>query len=130
MNPVWAPSELFEFYPLTENDISSSRLMVSVFDKDLIGSDDALGDGIVKLSTITERNFFKPIRVTLIDKQGDPVQNCYIEIDLKVGCAFTAYGTEEEYLYEYERWNLVNGWSSDHLLPTDPGRWSDKSMKR
>ena len=104
--------------------------MVSVFDKDLIGSDDALGDGIVKLSTITERNFFKPIRVTLIDKQGDPVQNCYIEIDLKVGCAFTAYGTEEEYLYEYERWNLVNGWSSDHLLPTDPGRWSDKSMKR
>ncbi len=49
---------------------------------------------------------------------------------LEVGCAYRAHFSEEEFLYEYERWNIVHGWSSEHLLPTDPGRWSDRGMKR
>ena len=129
-DPVWAPPELFEFYPVTEEDIVNSRLIVSVFHRELIGKDDLVGDGIVKLSSVNEREAFSSHRVPLVDKMGDPIDSCHVSLDVKIGCAFTAYGTEEEYLYEYERWDLVNGWSSDHLLPTDPGRWSNKEMTK
>ncbi|GMH57909.1 hypothetical protein TrRE_jg1136, partial [Triparma retinervis] len=100
-DPVWAPSELFEFYPLTSSDISTSRLIVSVFHRELIGKDYLIGDGIVKLSGLVrgggsgeeekeeEEEAFSPHRVPLVDKAGDQIDSCYVNIDLKVGCAFT-----------------------------------------
>jgi len=102
-------------------------------DKDLIGNGEShLGDGRERLKDLEkeclERGGAVTRRIPLFTRKGEAVEGgaagCFVEVELELGGADKARATEEHKLYEYERWDPLNGWSSEHLLPTDPGRWS------
>ena len=125
--PVWAPPEAFTFMPFKKREMSRQglKLMCSVFDRDHIGSDDAMGDCQFKLGGLEVGAEDQPVRLNLINGSTGEETGAYVDVRLTVDCAFKAYGTEEELIYQYERWDFIHKWSSEHLLPTDPGRWSD-----
>ncbi|GMH92098.1 hypothetical protein TL16_g12248 [Triparma laevis f. inornata] len=134
-NPLWVPEELFHFMPFKKKDMAKTKLIISVMDKDSFGDPDPLGDCTVKLSSL-EGGEEKELRLQLINPTtGEPLES-FIDLKVEVDCALKAYGTQEEKVYEYQRWGVVHGWSNElvrnggSLLPTDPGRWSnwDKSV--
>ncbi|GMH84289.1 hypothetical protein TrST_g708 [Triparma strigata] len=135
-NPLWVPDELFHFMPFKRKDMAKTKLIISVMDRDNFGDPDPLGDCQVKLSSLEVGAEEKEFRLQLINpRTGEPLES-YIDLKLEVDCAFKAHGTQEEKVYEYQRWGVVHGWSNElvrnggSLLPTDPGRWSnwDKSV--
>jgi hypothetical protein len=132
-NPVWSPAQMFQFMPILDSKVDSLSLIVNVMDKDMIGKDEHLGDGRVRLKGIEDECLKKGgavrKKVPLFTLSGDPVKGCFVELDLDLTTANKAHATEEEKLYEYERWDVVHGWSSEHLLGTDPGRWSTFDCK-
>jgi len=53
-NPVWSPHQMFQFLPLKSNMVDDLSLICNVMDKDMIGKDDHLGDGVVRLKGLED----------------------------------------------------------------------------
>mmetsp|Transcript_113 Transcript_113/g.248 ORF Transcript_113/g.248 Transcript_113/m.248 type:complete len:301 (-) Transcript_113:46-948(-) len=126
VKPVWSPPETFTFMPIKSSGMKDKKLVVSLMDKDLIGQDDPLGDCVVKLGTLPVGSAGSGTRrLALINGSTGEETGAYVDARISVDLAFKAFGTQEEKAYQYERWDVIHKWSSEHLLPSDPGRWSN-----
>lgn len=60
---------------------------------------------------------------------GDKIPQAVVSLGVQVLTMEEYENQLHETIYEYERWTPTGGWGSDypgHLLPTDPGRWSNE----
>jgi hypothetical protein len=149
LNPTWEPSERFDFLV---NEPAHARLIISVFDHDLGGRDDHLGDAMLRVQPIWDAaaaaaaaaagsggaESGPPVRGSVGSRPAEPITLALVdgtgsstsaEIDLAVEIVSLkrSQDVHEDFIYEYQRWRIDTGWSHDNLLPTDPGNWSDLS---
>jgi hypothetical protein len=74
-----------------------------------------------------EHEFKLPL---ICSSTGQTLQFAKINISAHYQPANIAIAEYVEEIYQYERWDLIHGWSSDHLFSNDPGSWSCHKGKK
>ncbi|GMI43806.1 hypothetical protein TrCOL_g12223 [Triparma columacea] len=134
LNPTWVPPQKFHFQCPSFSTLGRQRLFIDVMDYDYMDRDDYLGSVVYNLSKLTAKaadtKVKEKITLNLVDvKTGEPVNSTVsIEVEIVSLEAFNCIRTDV--VFEYERWTPTARWGSSypgHLLPTDPGSWSDST---
>jgi len=126
LDPKWVPGESFKFAVVDGN----VNIIISVFHKNLI-KPTLIGYVPIKVSQLVNekkyftKNLFHP-------DTGAPLASTII-FEACLSNKQDAFHEIEQYEYEYERWQPIVGWGQSypgHLLPTDPGSFSNHSCDR
>ncbi|GMH62802.1 hypothetical protein TrST_g12876 [Triparma strigata] len=134
VNPVWLPPCRFTLL-VPSDKVEVQRLVLDVWDEDKMSKDDYLGTTKLDLKGLElEKGFAQTFTLDLLDvKTGDKVPSAKVFIGVQLQTAAEIASEQHETVYEYERWTPTGGWGKKypgHLLPSDPGCWSDGSFEK
>lgn len=125
LQPVWDPPEVFRF--VVED--MSEPFALSVFDSDMVGDDDCMGDSVVHLDRYVGKACEKE-SLPLINPETGRRDCGAIHVEIWVTNRENAFARRTDELYEYNRFHLASGAWGTKFLPTDPNRgrceWSEK----
>ena len=136
LNPSWVPPQEFHFHCPTFSSIHRKRLLIDVMDFDYLDRDDYLGTVTYNLSklsaTVPDTGVAEDLTLTLVDVKTGSSINSTVSIKVSVLTQSSFASIRTDVVFEYERWTPTGKWGSDypgHLLPSDPGSWSDENAK-
>ena len=138
--PVWTPPERFEF---AVADVERARLVLSLYDQDLLSADDELGDGVVSLRELARTPPTKrgvagvDLSIALFDPQSGARLPTVVQAHATLEPKAAAFSLREDLLYELQRHQPMRyrenndserlaNWGSSypgHFWGSDPRRW-------
>ena len=128
-NPAWCPEEKFHF-SVPKASLNDLRIFATVYDQDSISSDDYLGECVTKVvgELSGEEGDIRSLDL-LAGDTGEKIEGSSVQLTVKIAPSLLNL-TTHQVIYQYCRWTPTGGWGSTfpgHLLPSDPGGWSDKN---
>lgn len=125
INPEWNPPERFQFR-LT--DLSRGKFIFSFNHLMPMRPAVPLADAVLHLDKL-HKGMKKQNFVLRCKEPGTGINHGTLHIQVSVMGVNEACLTQVHGIYEFQRWKGSWG-STDHFLPTDPGRWSTLDGKR
>jgi hypothetical protein len=137
LNPKWIPPERFQFIC---NNKDSARIIFSIFSFHIRKERVQLGDAILNLKDLpikVEGDFNNEARsvdktLKIIDPETGKSHGT-ISVVVELLTCEEAVSIQEHTVYEYQRWQPIVYWGASrpgHLLPSDPGKWSNDTGLR
>mmetsp|Transcript_42669 Transcript_42669/g.133763 ORF Transcript_42669/g.133763 Transcript_42669/m.133763 type:complete len:255 (-) Transcript_42669:317-1081(-) len=115
LNPIWEPEETFRF----KIDDIEEPVIVSVYDSDLVGDDDSLGDALIHLPRYVNAGRTETALRLINPLNGKPECGT-VTLEIFVANKMQAFAERHDDVYEYERFDPTAGaWRPSFLL-TDP----------
>lgn len=116
-NPVWTPSARFDFLV---SRLHNSKIVVSVYNFQLIGEHLQLGDAVLHLKDISHKSMIKVLKL-----HTDDGTRGQVHLEYYVNTPDQQSREQEHMVYEFQRWQPGRQWGfgHGHFLPSDPGRW-------
>ena len=121
-NLIFDPPEYFGF--VCDPDMSKTKLVVTIVDKNLVCEDTVLGSAVFSLKKKTVGESFEVVEANIIYSETGDRSATSLILGLRLVDKAAGFGFGVEQLFEYERWNVtaqvqgapVWGSSEAHLL--------------
>mmetsp|Transcript_73 Transcript_73/g.369 ORF Transcript_73/g.369 Transcript_73/m.369 type:complete len:280 (-) Transcript_73:159-998(-) len=126
LNPVWEPEETFRF--LVDKPEEPDPVIVSVYDHDIVGDDDSLGDALIHLAKHRGKGRTETT-LRLINPVNGKAECGTITLDIFLTTKDKAFAERIDDLYEYEQYQRLHmAWTSDFpshkSSEKGPAHWS------